>query len=235
MNIKLILAYIYIVGVLLTISACSCGDKTHENETSADGGESERHLAVVDTSKQNILLIGESMVEGLAKPFANYCAANGHGFNSVCWYSSTTRHWVETDTLEYFLNKFNPTYVFVTIGGNEQFLSNLESRENFINQILKRIGNRKVVWLGTPAWKKDTGINDLTLKILGKDRYYDARNLKIARKKDGAHPTPESSSLWMDSIAAWISSDRTRYPIVFNHYSDTVKNMHLNVLQPMKL
>ena len=220
---------ILLVLALIFISSCSSSkSESSEDKTAAQ-------VTPVDSTPQNILLMGESMVEGLAKPFANYCAANGHQFNSVCWYSSTTRHWVQTDTLEYFLNKFNPSYVFVTIGGNEQFLSNLESREQFIKQIIRRIGDRKLVWLGTPAWKKDTGINDLTRRIVGDDRYFDARNLNIKRKKDGAHPTPESSSLWMDSIAAWISSPRTRYPIVFSHYSDTVKSMHLNILQPMKL
>ena len=219
---------LFIFSVFFISSCSNSKSESSEDKTAAQ-------VVHVDSTPQNILLMGESMVEGLAKPFANYCAANGHQFNSVCWYSSTTRHWVQTDTLEYFLNKFNPSYVFVTIGGNEQFLSNLESREQFIKQIIRRIGDRKLVWLGTPAWKKDTGINDLTRRIVGDDRYFDARNLNIKRKKDGAHPTPESSSLWMDSIAAWISSPRTRYPIVFSHYSDTVKSMHLNILQPMKL
>lgn len=226
MRFQIFLLFIFSV---FFISSCNSGKSESSEEKTA------AQVVHVDSTPQNILLMGESMVEGLAKPFANYCAANGHQFNSVCWYSSTTRHWVQTDTLEYFLNKFNPSYVFVTIGGNEQFLSNLESREQFIKQIIRRIGDRKFVWLGTPAWKKDTGINDLTRRIVGDDRYFDARNLNIKRKKDGAHPTPESSSLWMDSIAAWISSPRTRYPIVFSHYSDTVKSMHLNILQPMKL
>lgn len=210
-------------------SLSSCKNTPQES----DANPQEQVSTPVDSTPQNILLLGESMVEGLAKPFANYCAANGHEFHSVCWYSSTTRHWVLTDTLEYFLRKFNPNYVFVTIGGNEQFISNLESRREYITQIIKRIGNRKIVWLGTPAWKEDTGINKLTRELVGADRYYDASNIKMKRKKDGAHPTPESSSEWMDSIAAWISSSRTRYPIVFNHYNDTVKNMHLNILQPM--
>ena len=119
---------ILLVLALFFISSCSSSkSESSEDKTAAQ-------VVHVDSTPQNILLMGESMVEGLAKPFANYCAANGHQFNSVCWYSSTTRHWVQTDTLEYFLNKFNPSYVFVTIGGNEQFLSNLESRDQFISR-----------------------------------------------------------------------------------------------------
>ena len=83
-------------------------------------------VSPLDTTPQNILLFGESMVEGLSRPFADYCTSNGHQFNSVCWYSSTTKHWAKTDTLRYFLNKFNPTYVLISVGGNEQFVKDLD-------------------------------------------------------------------------------------------------------------
>lgn len=188
-----------------------------------------------DTAKHNILLIGESFVEGLSRPFADYCAANGHEYNSVCWYSSTTRHWAETDTLQFFLNKFNPDYVFVTIGGNEQFVKDLDKRERYIRRILEVIGGRKVVWLGTPAWKTDNGFNDLTQRVLGNDRYHDSRSLKLPRKRDHAHPTAEASVTWMSEAAKWIQSPQCRYPIVLKPSNVHVKSKHLTLLQPMEL
>ena len=197
--------------------------------------QEEEQVHQLDTTKQRILLFGESMVEGLARPFADYCAANGHEFNAVCWYSSTTKHWARTDTLNYFLNKFDPTYVLVSIGGNEQFIKDLDVREKYIKEILDILKDRKVVWLGTPAWKQDTGINDLTQKVVGKDRYYDSRDLVLARRKDHAHPTPKAACVWMDSVATWISSDQTRYPIIFNKYTESTKDKHLTLLQPMAL
>ena len=82
-------------------------DETADSLTLTDSVQVE--VQQVDTTKQRILLVGESMVEGLSRPFADYCAANGHEYNAVCWYSSTTKHWAVTDTLQHFINKFNPT------------------------------------------------------------------------------------------------------------------------------
>ena len=187
----------------------------------------------LDTTPQNILLLGESMVEGLARPFADYCTANGHEFNAVCWYSSTTKHWAKTDTLSYFLNKFNPSYVLISVGGNEQFVKDLDVREKYIKQMLDILKDRKIEWIGTPAWKKDTGINDLTRRLVGDDRYFDSRNLILDRRRDHAHPTPKAAVIWMDSVMAWISSDANRNPILFDKGRQNAKSKHLTILQPM--
>ena len=189
----------------------------------------------LDTTPQNILLLGESMVEGLARPFADYCTANGHKFNSVCWYSSTTKHWAKTDTLSYFLKKFNPSYVLITIGGNEQFVKDLDVREKYIKQMLDVLKDRKIVWIGTPAWKQDTGINDLTRRLVGADRYFDSRRLKLNRRSDHAHPTPSAAVVWMDSVMAWIGSNANRNPILFDKGRQKAGNKNLTILQPMDI
>ncbi|MDE6417163.1 MAG: hypothetical protein K2K68_09095, partial [Duncaniella sp.] len=47
----------------------------------------------IDSAAQRILIIGDSMLEGLNPRLAAYAAANGHTLNSVIWYSSTTAYW----------------------------------------------------------------------------------------------------------------------------------------------
>ncbi len=192
-------------------------------------------VLTVDSTSQRILLLGESMVEGLSRPFADYCAANGHEYNSVCWYSSTTEHWAKTDTLKYFLDKYDPTYVMVTIGGNEMFVKDLDDRKAYIRKILSVIGDRKMVWIGTPFWKQDSGINELTRRLVGEGRFFDSSHLQIPRKKDGAHPTTEASLQWMDSVAQWISSFDNKNPIIFNKYTEHAKEKHLVLLQPSEI
>ena len=49
-------------------------DETADSLTLTDSVQVE--VQQVDTTKQRILLVGESMVEGLSRPFADYCAAN---------------------------------------------------------------------------------------------------------------------------------------------------------------
>lgn len=190
----------------------------------------------VDTTKQNILLLGDSMVEGLSRPFADYCAANGHEYNSVCWYSSTSKTWAKTDTLAYFLNKFNPTMVLVSLGGNEQFVRDLDDRERYVKKIIDVIGpDRKLVWIGTPSWKDDTGINEINRRNAGDDRYFNSKRLNISRAKDHIHPTSAGSVAWMDSIATWMGSFDYRHPIVMKKYSEKAGSKHLVLLQPMDI
>ncbi len=189
----------------------------------------------VDTTKQNILLFGDSMIERLATPFASYCKANGHDYNSVCWYSSTSRHWAMTDTLQYYINKFQPTYVMVCLGGNELFVRDIDAREKNVKKILRTIGDLPYVWIGTPNWKPDTGIGEIHRRLNGMDRYYESDKLKLKRSKDGAHPTFEATKIWMDSVAVFINSLDNRHPIVFEKYKETVKagEKHLTLLQPV--
>lgn len=246
-QIKILFILFVVLAAVLAYASFSKGDNDEvliKKVRLADGAVSDSEAVApnpvpeshpLDTTSQNILLLGESMVEGLSRPFADYCAANGHQFNAVCWYSSTTKHWAQTDTLQYFLQKFNPTYVLITIGGNEQFAKDLDVREKYIRRIIDQLQGRKFVWLGTPAWKQDTGINDLTLKIVGQNRYFDGRNLKLDRKKDHAHPTTQASLQWMDEAARWLSSENTLFPIKMEKYTEHSKDKHLVVLQPMDI
>jgi len=205
-------------------------DETADSLTLTDSAQVE--VQQVDTTKQRILLVGESMVEGLSRPFADYCAANGHEYNAVCWYSSTTKHWAVTDTLQHFINKFNPTYVFITIGGNELFVKDLDNRERYIKRIIEVVGDRNLAWIGTPAWKQDTGICDLTQKLVGKNRYFDSRGLKLERGKDHAHPTFAAAVVWMDEFVKWVTSFDCKHPIVLDKYTQKAKDKHLILLSP---
>jgi len=161
--------------------------------------------ARVDTSKQRILLIGDSMLEGLMRRLKDYTEYNGHDLKPVIWYSSTTEIFGRCDTLAWFVKQFNPTYVIMVLGANELFIRNIkENRDKYVKNILKQIGNRKYIWVGPPNWKDDTGINDMILENVGSKRFFPSKNLKYKRGRDGAHPVYESSYMWMDSITSYI-------------------------------
>ena len=67
--------------------------------------------------------------------------------NAVIWYSSSTLWYGSCDTLSYFVKKYNPTYVILVIGGNELFIRDVRSRDKFVKNILRQIGNRKYFWV----------------------------------------------------------------------------------------
>ena len=171
-----------------------------------------RDTAVVDTAAQRILLFGDSMVEGLSKRMRYYAAENGHELLNVIWYSSSTKIWAQYDTLDHYIRQFEPTYVMLCLGGNELSIRDLDKRDEYIKNIIGRIGERPYVWIGPPNWKEDTGINDLIKKNVGAGRYFPSKRLTFERKDDGAHPTPASAAQWMDSVAVWVA-DSAAYQI----------------------
>lgn len=159
----------------------------------------------LDTASQSILIIGDSMLEGLNPRLAAYAKENGHRLNSVIWYSSTTEYWGKSDTLKVFLRKFKPTFIFISLGANELFVRNIEQdRDRYVKSLLKQIGDIPYVWIGPPNWKKDTGINRLIAANVPAGCFFLSDGMKFDRQKDGAHPTHESAAKWLDSVARWM-------------------------------
>jgi hypothetical protein len=168
-----------------------------------------------DTTKQKILLIGDSMVQELELIFAPICANNHHQFRSIAIQSTSIQTYAQSDTLEKMIKEFEPSLVIIVLGSNELTIPDIESRRPYVNKILQVIGERKVIWIGPPNWRKDTGMNDLLAEIMGEDRFFRSANLKFQRKTDGIHPTYEASVMWSDSIFHWIEH-KSRYRIRFD-------------------
>jgi len=192
-----------------------------------------RDTAVVDTAAQRILLFGDSMVEGLSKRMRYYAAENGHELLNVIWYSSSTKIWSQSDTLEHYIRRFEPTYVMLCLGGNELFIRDLDKRDGYIKTIVEKIGERPYLWIGPPNWKEDTGINDLIKKNVGAGRYFPSKRLTFERKDDGAHPTLASAAQWMDSVAVWVA-DSAAYQIRMAYPQQDEQSGRTITLFPLK-
>ncbi|MBP5367715.1 MAG: hypothetical protein J6Z01_04655 [Bacteroidales bacterium] len=166
-----------------------------------------------DTTTQNILLIGDSMAYSLMFRVQNYCNYNHHNLNVVTWVSATTETYANCDTLEYFVNLYNPTYILFVIGANEMFVSNAAERIENVNKIIPQTHGIRTIWIGPPNWKEDTGINDMLMRKFGPRQFFLSKNLKFTRiKGDVAHPDRPAGTMWMDSIASWIKN-KSFFPI----------------------
>ena len=184
-------------------------------------------------SKYRIMIFGDSMLEWLAKRLCDYTLENGYDLSSIIWYSSSTKLWATTDTLQYFLDRIQPDYVMLCLGGNELFVRDLSKREKYIDTIVKRIGDRPFLWIGPPNWKKDTGINDLIRQRVGEGRFFDSRELELDRAEDNMHPTRSAAALWMDTIAVWLSSSKARHPLKMDRPTQSRRRVyHQYMLRP---
>ncbi len=177
-----------------------------------------------DTSgRERVLLIGDSQLEGLRRPVYNYCTLNNHDLvASILWYGSSTKVWGESDTLSYFLNKYKPTYLFIAIGLNELFVTDMDNRKEYVNKIItsiKKFGV-KYFWIGPAAWKQDKGITNLLAEMNGVF-FYPSHKLKLKRAKDKMHPSKDGAKIWMDSVATYVTSLR-KYGLNLSIKKDTV-------------
>lgn len=159
-----------------------------------------------DTLPKTVLIVGDSMLEGLSPRLAAYCEASGHTLYTVIWYSSTTKEWGgDKRRLETYMREYNPDFIFISLGANELFVKDIiDTRRDYVREIKRQLGSTPYLWIGPPNWKKDTGINDLLRQELPQGRFFVSDGMQFDRKKDGAHPTAESAIAWMDSVARWM-------------------------------
>lgn len=181
---------------------------------------------------QNFLFFGDSMLEGLTRRFIDYADENGHELNTVIWYSSTSRQWAESDTLEYFIRKIHPTYIVVCLGSNELFVKDVPDRQSAIRKLIAKMDTIPFVWISPPNWKEDTGINDAIISEVGYNRYFDSRNLQLERGQDHAHPTFKAAAVWMDSVARWMGSGEREFPVVMRYPSKNSETRNITILSP---
>lgn len=165
--------------------------------------------SITDTTSLYILLTGDSMTEELRFALGAYAKKNGAKLMTCTWYSSNTMIWSESSRLASLIREYRPSLIVFTLGSNELFKRDIADRERFIQDIIYEadVTQTPFVWVNPPAWKEDTGISELILKNVGKERHFDSRGLKLARKSDGAHPTRDGAKVWGDTIMTWLQRD----------------------------
>lgn len=186
----------------------------------------------MDTTSKTILFIGDSMLEGLGPRLAAYAKENGHTLINVIWYSSTTEIWGRTTRLQERIQEFHPDYIFVCLGANELFVSDIQKkRQKYLNNMLAQIGNIPYVWIGPPNWKPDTGINDMLQASCAPGSFYLSNGEHFDRSKDGAHPTRASAAAWCDRVCKWVMT-KGAHPIKLNRPSESKARCRTIVYQP---
>jgi len=203
--------------------------KPESKDTTATAKQQKAKKAI---RNHTFLFIGDSMVEGLSRRLGDYAKENGHKLYTVIWYSSTTEKWATTNTLEHLVAEYKPTYILLCLGSNELFINDLDVREKYIQQIVRKIGNHPFVWIGPAEWNGDTGILDIIARYSGKGHYFNSRGLGLQRGPDHYHPTWDAAASWMDKVAAYMSgkeaADAVKLNIPKGHHKATLTKL----LQP---
>lgn len=194
----------------------STGENTDSVHSDTISIERPYHQVILDSSEKIVLIIGDSMLEGLSPRLGAYCGASGHKLYTAIWYGSTTELFGASKLISDYIKKLHPDYIFISLGGNELFIKDIiEKRHPFVQNIIAEIDTIPYLWIGPPNWRQDTGINSLLRATLPKGTFFESNGMQFTRKKDGAHPTKESAAQWMDSILRWMP-DSAAFVLPFN-------------------
>jgi hypothetical protein len=166
-----------------------------------------------DGSPQRILLFGDSMVPVLAPRLADWALESGHALFPVVWYGSTIIRWAKVDELDQLLVELQPTIVVAVLGSSELTVRDVLECEPFVQILAQKVGKRKLVWVGPPNWRDDTGVNAMIERAVGAGRFFRSSALSLDRRADGIHPSDRGGADWADAFARWVR-DESSAPIV---------------------
>jgi hypothetical protein len=157
----------------------------------------------VSLTGKTVLLVGDSMAEGLRPALQQRVEAAGGRFFGEPWQSSTIIGWHGTGRLREMLERYQPDIVFISLGSNELEARKPEARAPLIKQMVAQIGARPAYWIGPPSWKEDRGLLRVIEENFQPGHFYNARNLQVPRRRDGKHPTLEGFAQWTEMVWNW--------------------------------
>ncbi|HEX8843995.1 MAG TPA: hypothetical protein VF791_05100 [Pyrinomonadaceae bacterium] len=157
----------------------------------------------ISLAGKTILLTGDSMSEGLGWEMKGKVEAAGGRLIVIPWYSSSTIGWQAEGRMKAYVEQHQPDIVFIALGSNEIFTTDLEARAKAVRAITSEIGDRPAYWIGPPSWKPDRGIVRVIQENFIPGRFYNSNDLRVPRRKDGAHPTVEGYATWVGLIWNW--------------------------------
>jgi hypothetical protein len=167
---------------------------------SATGSEG---ASAVSLAGKSVLLVGDSMAEGLRPSLQQRVEAAGGRFFGEPWQSSTIIGWQGSGRLREMIERYRPDVVFISLGSNELEARKPEARAPLIKQMVAELGQRPAYWIGPPSWKEDRGLLRVIEENFQPGHFYNASNLQVPRQRDGKHPTSEGFAQWTQLIWAW--------------------------------
>lgn len=161
---------------------------------------------------KKILFIGDSMTGWLAERLEAYGKQNGFEVSTVVWDGSTIKKWGSTPRLTSIIREQAPDAIFVSLGMNELFEANPETRlRTSVDAITGAAGEVPVVWVGPPSWpghNKGEVLDNWLAERLGDSHYFSSFDLKLPRQSArNPHPTRAGMMTWMDEVVEWVQKE----------------------------
>jgi hypothetical protein len=157
----------------------------------------------VQLAGRRVLLVGDSMAQGIAPFLQRRVEAAGGVWISEPEQSSTIIWWQGSGKLRALIAEHRPDIIFIALGSNELYTQDAESRASIIQRMVEEIGGRQAYWVGPPSWKLGSRLVPVIEENFQPGHFYNSDHLDVPRGKDGKHPTGAGYERWVELIWKW--------------------------------
>lgn len=189
------------VALLMLLAPASVGSSAVPGPAVAPGQPAGKH-----TGARRVLLVGDSLAVGLARPLALLLAP----LTSAAVGGTRIDHWHGPTMARALL--VAPSLVVVVLGTNDiaAHMAGNEARPQIRAVVaMARAAGASVAWVGPPSLPWDGfGVRAALaqeLSDLGVPLFDSEAAAPVARHSDGVHMTPAGYAEWAAQIAAWIA------------------------------
>lgn len=172
---------------------------------------SARHPRIRDGSR--LLLLGDSLAVGLTAPMRALAEDEGVPFASVAREGSTIsdfgglRPTEQAARLQQALADFAPTLVLVSLGTNDEYLSEaaLAAERDDLDALLEQLAPYEVAWVGVPELPKAASNGAVRMIRETGLPYFPSQRLDLQRGPDHLHPTVAGYAKWAGILWSWLT------------------------------
>jgi len=161
-----------------------------------------------------VLLLGDSLAEGLAGPIEGLATASSVTLRSLHRRGSRIAGWSRDKQLAATLEAYEPTLVLISLGTNDAALEDPEAERGELDLLIRmasRAGSAVVVWLDPPSLptlpREGIVRSMLDSSDAGREvgmRRFDPRPLNLPRSSDQVHLTPSGYKQWATALWQWL-------------------------------
>ncbi len=160
-------------------------------------------------SSKRIVLIGDSLAQGLGPPLHAIARGVPCAFDAFGQQSTRVHQWAQRVDLRAVVGSPPADLVLVSLGTNDMRTSDPAAAGAEAGALVDQLASMgaSVAWLAPPQMAFDQGTFRPALEAACKARsvpIFDARSLDLERAADGIHLTPRGYGAWAEAIAGWV-------------------------------
>lgn len=174
-------------------------------EVSATAWAADADPYPVSLKGRRVLLVGDSMAQGIAPFLQRKVEAAGGQWTSAPEQSSTIIWWQGSGKLRALISEHRPDIIFIALGSNELYTRDAQSRASVVQKMVEEIGGKQAYWIGPPTWKPGAKLVPVIEDNFQPGHFYNSDTLDVPRGKDGKHPTGAGYERWVELIWQWYS------------------------------